>query len=326
MASYLLSPFAMDTIRVVQYRSLKPGPRLIILGAVHGNETCGTKGIERLIGEFERGELTLACGQLTLVPVTNPKAYAQGKREGDRNLNRDFRPAVSPETAEDRIANFLAPLLANHDVLVDLHSFSAPGEPFVFIGPTDNTAELEPFSGAAQEEALAAVLGPKRIVFGWLAAYAGGVARRKASGSPAALIQESVAYGIGTTEYMRSQGGIACTVECGQHADPHAPEVAYWAARNAIAHLGITNLPAPASSGPKQVIELMQVFDRPPGHSEFPTTWKSFDSLAENDSIANTEGGALQAPTAGFVVFPNPNTAVGREWFYFARPSSRHIA
>jgi uncharacterized protein len=316
----------MDTIRVVQYRSLNPGPRLIILGAVHGNETCGTHGIERLIGEFERGELTLRCGQLTLVPITNPRAYAQGKREGDRNLNRDFRPAVSPETAEDRIANFLAPLLAAHDVLVDLHSFSAPGEPFVFIGPLNNTANLEPFSGAAQEEALAAVLGPKRVVFGWLAAYASGVARRKASGSPAALIQESVAYGIGTTEYMRAQGGIACTVECGQHADPQAPEVAYRAARNAIAQLGITALPSPTSVGTKQVIELTQVIDRPEGRSDFAHTWRSFDSLTENDIIATTENGPIKAQTNGFVVFPNPNTAVGREWFYFARQSTRHIA
>jgi uncharacterized protein len=316
----------MDTIRLVQYRSLQPGPRLIILGAVHGNETCGTKGIERLIGEFERGDLVVSRGQITFVPVTNPKAYAQGKREGDRNLNRDFRPAVSPETAEDRIANFLAPLLANHDVLVDLHSFSAPGEAFVFIGPQDNQAELEPFSKAAQEEALAAVLGPKRIVFGWLAAYAGGVARRKASGAPAALIQESVAYGIGTTEYMRSQGGIACTVECGQHADPQAPEVAYWAARNAIAHLGLSALPAPSSSGTKQVIELVNVVDRPAGESAFATTWRSFDALAENDIIANTGSGPIKAPANGFVVFPNPSTAVGREWFYFARPSSRQIA
>jgi uncharacterized protein len=279
MASNLTLPVAMDTIRVVQYRSLNPGPRLIILGAVHGNETCGTAGIERLILEFERGEITLTRGQITFVPITNPKAYALGKREGDRNLNRDFRPAVSPETAEDKIANFLAPLLATHDALVDLHSFSAPGEPFVFIGPQNNQGELEPFGGAAQEEALAAVLGPSRIVFGWLAAYAGGVTRRKAGGSPAALIQESVAYGIGTTEYMRAQGGIACTVECGQHADPQAPEVAYRAARNAIAHFGLACLPAPTSNGPKQVIELVQVLDRPQGESAFTKPWRSLTPL-----------------------------------------------
>ena len=36
-------------------------------------------------------------------------------------------------------------------------------------------------------------------------------------------------YGIGTTEYMRSQGGYAITLECGQHQDPAGPEVAYQA-------------------------------------------------------------------------------------------------
>jgi hypothetical protein len=33
-------------------------------------------------------------------------------------------------------------------------------------------------------------------------------------------------YGVGTTEYMRSAGGYALTLECGHHADPAAPDVA----------------------------------------------------------------------------------------------------
>jgi len=73
----------MTTIESIQYRSLARGPRLIVLGAVHGNETCGTHGIRRVAAEFAAGSLALTCGTLTLVPIANPVAYARGQREGD---------------------------------------------------------------------------------------------------------------------------------------------------------------------------------------------------------------------------------------------------
>ncbi len=58
-----------------QYRGFMPGPRLIVTGAVHGNETCGTRAIERVIDELARGELRIVRGQVTFVPVCNPLAY-----------------------------------------------------------------------------------------------------------------------------------------------------------------------------------------------------------------------------------------------------------
>jgi len=241
----------MTIIESIQYRSLARGPRLIVLGAVHGNETCGTQAIRRVIAEFASGALAISRGTITLVPVANPVAYARGQREGDRNLNRDFREVISPETAEDRIANHLAPMLSAHDVLLDLHSFSSQGEAFAFIGPPDNSGDLEPFARAADEESLAAVLGPRRVVHGWMTAFAAGVAARKRSGVTGSAINDSVAYGIGTTEFMRSRGGCAVTLECGNHADPSAPEVAYQAIHRTLAHLGLLDAPAPASTGPK---------------------------------------------------------------------------
>ncbi len=45
------------------------------------------------------------------------------------------------------------------DVLVDLHTFSAPGEPFVFFGPADNQEELEPFRRSADGLRQALFLG-----------------------------------------------------------------------------------------------------------------------------------------------------------------------
>lgn len=318
----------MNHLEIRQFRSLARGPRLIVLGAVHGNETCGTSGIRRVMAELADGSLALARGSLTLVPVANPVAYARGQREGDRNLNRDFRAVISPESAEDRIANHLAPLLAEHDVLLDLHSFSSQGEAFAFIGPADNQHDLEPFAQAAAEEALAAILGPRRIVHGWMQAFAAGVAARKGKGLGAAgsAINDSIAYGVGTTEFMRARGGYAVTLECGNHADPQAPELAYQAIHRTLAHLGLVAAPAPISPGSKEVIELHQVHDRREPGDTFTRAWRSFDPLRKGEAIGQRASGeVLSAPEDGYVVFPNPNALPGREWFYFARHSDRHI-
>ena len=56
--------------------------RLIALGAVHGNETCGTRAIERLLAELAAGRQRIVRGRLTLVPVTNRLAYERGTRGG----------------------------------------------------------------------------------------------------------------------------------------------------------------------------------------------------------------------------------------------------
>ena len=63
---------------------------------------------------------------MTFVPITNALAYQRQQRMGERNLNRNLRPQLKPVDHEDRIANVLCPLLARHDVLLDLHSFHSP--------------------------------------------------------------------------------------------------------------------------------------------------------------------------------------------------------
>jgi predicted deacylase len=316
----------MQPFKSVSYASTRPGTRLVVLGAVHGNETCGTRAIERVIGEIDAGTIRLVAGRLTLVPVTNPLAYAEHRRAGDRNLNRKLAPSTAPREYEDHVANWLCPLLAEHEVLLDLHSFLSPGEPFVFLGPPDNAGPLEPFAHAAREEALALRLGVGRAVDGWLDTYAIGVARRHelAAQLPEAALDLDPRYGIGTTEYMRSVGGSALTLECGQHEDAEAPGVAYRAILNTLAHLGLTDAPDPAPTPGVESLRLCEVVDRLHAGDTFAKAWKSFDPVAAGERIgARHDGTAVVAPFAGYVVFPNAKGEPGKEWFYLARASSR---
>jgi len=311
-------------LRWQRFVSLEPGPRLIVTGAVHGNETAGTRGIERVLAEIERGEVPIVRGSVTFLPIANPLAYAKGQRFGDRNLNRRLLPTAEPHDNEDRIANVLCPLLAEHDVLLDLHSFLSPGEPFVLRGPADNVGPLEPFAHAAAEARLCAHLGVRRVVDGWMEAYAAGVARRRRLRLTPEAVNEDPAYGIGTTEYMRTTGGYAVTLECGQHDDPAGPDVARQAVRQALALLGIADLPLAPPQGPFECLTLATVVDRHAAGDVFVRDWTSFDPLAPGDLIARrADGTELRATEAGYIVFPDHGALPGHEWFYLARPSRR---
>jgi predicted deacylase len=293
--------------------ALAPGPALIVLGAVHGNEVCGAHAIARTIDDLLHGRLLLARGRLTLVPVANPLAFGKHTREGERNLNRRFIPRTEPRDYEDRVTAQLAPLLAAHDALLDLHSFHTPGDPFAMVGPRNNPGPREPFARAPEEMALARALGAPRIVEGWLEVYDRAA---RARGQP------PDEEGIGTTEYMRTQGGYAVTIECGQHDDPESIEVAQRALHGALAHLGLAHVDAPAACT-ASAARLHDVVLRESPQDRLTRDWRSFDAVQAGDTIGlRADGRPVQATRTGCVLFPHPQAKPGREWFYLAEPAA----
>lgn len=315
-----------QNLRAHRISGLASGPRLIVTGAVHGNETAGTKGIRRVLAEIDGSDIEIVRGSVTFVPVCNPLAYNHMRRMGDRNLNRRLQPTATPQDNEDRIAGVLCKWLAEHDVLLDLHSFRSPGQPFVMRGPADNRGALEPFAHAAAEAQLAAHVGPSRIVEGWMQAYADGVARRKSRGLTPGAVHEDPSYGVGTTEYMRSQGGYGITLECGQHDDPAGEDVAYHAIRQTLALLGLADLPLAPPARPFECLRLAEVIDRHAEGDRFVKTWTSFDPLAEGELIAlRADGSEVRAPRSGYIVFPDVSAVPGHEWFYLAQVSERAL-
>ncbi len=320
-------PPAPDHLRIHGFASLEPGPRLIVLGGVHGDETCGTVGIERTLAELDSGALQLLRGELTLVPVANPLARRLMRREGERNLNRLFKPTPTgqaPADYEARITDLLCPLLERHDVLLDLHSFQSEGEAFAMIGPRDNTGTLEPFARAFEEGQLALHMGTSRVVEGWLDIYAAGLAQR-AGGKPAD--EAALAFGWGTNEYMRSRGGYGVTLECGQHQDPAAPEVAHRAIHAALRLLGMTSAePGVEPPAAPALLRLVSVTDRDSEDDQFVREWATFDPVAKGEPIGvRADGNVIAAERDGFIVFPNSAALPGTEWFYFAVESERDL-
>ena len=54
-----------SSLTVYQFAGLQTGPKLIVLGAVHGNETCGAVAIQKIRQDIEAGMLPIERGTLT---------------------------------------------------------------------------------------------------------------------------------------------------------------------------------------------------------------------------------------------------------------------
>ena len=292
------------TVKIVTLRALEPGPVFTVLGAVHGNERCGPEAIRRLIDGFDRGDVVLRRGTLQLVPVANPRAYEQGVRFVERNLNRQFYRKDVKTHYEDHLDPVLCDLLDATQVLLDLHSYTSRGGPFIFSGGNN-----------AKEFAFAQSLGVSDFVTGWGEAFGNADGSRE---------------GQGTTEYARLGGAIAVTLECGHHTNADAPDIGHRAMLRALDHLDMldpgcaaaSQIDRDATSDKHRYVRMKSVFRREAGAS-FAKPWQHFDAVARGEPMAILAGGAtIAAPEDGFIVLPKDKAAPGEEWFYFGAVAS----
>lgn len=280
-----------QSIKSVRFDGLKPGPHLLVLGAVHGDETCGPLGIIRVIEEFEAQVRTLQKGSVTFVPVCNPRAFHQGVRFCERNLNRALYVKEQPRAYEDWIDRILCRVLDEADVLIDLHSYASKGSAFCFLG-----------TSSEKEIALCRSLGINDFVYGWADAFG------KVLADPR--------DGMGTVEYARSKGALATTVECGHHNNADAPDIAYQVICAGLTHLGLCAGQRPVVSD-QRFVKMHSVFFKDQ-EGALEQHWCHYDQVKAGEILARySSGEMIVAPTDGYIVLPKLTAPIGGEWFYF---------
>lgn len=114
------------------------------------------------------------------------------------------------------------------------------------------------------------------------------------------------------------------TLECGFHDDPLAEHVAYRAIRNALAHRWLTDGDQPQPVVGLECLQLCEVINRQNAGDRFVQPWTSFEPVMQGQVIAERANSEkVVSPSDGCIVFPNPDAALGTEWFYLARTSDR---
>ncbi|ONG50208.1 peptidase M14 [Pseudoroseomonas deserti] len=144
-----LRPWASGNLLpgVWSFSSDRPGPHVALVGLIHGNEIAG--GI--LLARWLEQGLRPARGRLTLI-LANLAAFARFdpadptlSRFVDEDLNRVWCDKVLDgprDSAELRRARQLRPLLAEVDILLDLHSMLWPSDPLMLAGGSLRARQL----------------------------------------------------------------------------------------------------------------------------------------------------------------------------------------
>jgi predicted deacylase len=222
------------------FASDRPGPRITIQALTHGNEVCGAISNDWLLREGVRpvrGTLTLTFANVEAYQTFNP-ADPFSSRCVDEDFNRLWTAEVLDGTRQTRDlarARALRPVYDATDYLLDLHSMTDPCVPLSLAGQQRKGLEL------------AFALGvPQHIIID-----AGHAAGRR----------------------LRDYGGFddgedprnALLIECGQHWEQAAPEVAKQASLRFLRHFGMVEpafLDAHMNPGPlpaQKAIEITHV-------------------------------------------------------------------
>jgi succinylglutamate desuccinylase len=277
----------------------RPGPTLVLVGGLHGNEPAGVVATQRIFaaleagGGIDRGRLVGLAGNL--------EALSRNQRYLDYDLNRCWNPrhvcrlrqgeGDSPRPAEDEelraIDRELERLRAEAEgqvYLLDFHTTSAPKLPF---------ATLE---DRLQNRQLVFEL-PVPVVLG---------------------LEEELADTL--TSYASSRGVITAGFESGQHSDPQSvtrAEAAIWitlgacglvdreraevteARRFLVAEMTTEagSVPAIVEVGYRHAITPDDWFRMDPG-------WTNFQPVRKRQVVAMDRNGPVAAPRAGRMLMP----------------------
>lgn len=257
------------------------GATLCVVGGVHGNEPAGVRAVEELRARYPSGDCLRRGRLITL--VANSCAVHERRRAIDFDLNRAFG-ADGEEGHEATLAALLAPQLAGADVVLDLHSTSAPSP--VFAAGAESDRHLD-FCHA---------VGAEFFTYGW-----------SAPRQHTMLVDEA-----------DRQGAVGLLVECGQHRLARTEQTALGCALRALEWLGMVD-PAragrPAGESPcvVQVSEIVQA-ERDPLYMN--RNFHNFELVRRGTEVCRGNSMAWRAPRDFLILIPaRRRVAAGEDAF-----------
>ncbi len=255
---------------VWRFASDRSGPHVVVQALTHGNEVCGAIALDWLLGEAfrpARGTFTAVFANVDAYQLFDP-AEPFASRCVDEDFNRLWTDDVldGPRTSTELArARALRQVYDAADYLLDLHSMTDPCPPLALAGRQRKGLEL------------ALALGvPAHIVVD--AGHAAGKRLR------------DYAF-FDDPEDPRN----ALLVECGQHWERAAPEVARQATLRFLRHFGMVEAEFldehldPQPLPPQRAIEVTDVV------------------------TIETDGFAFASPAAGLDVLPKGGTLLARD-------------
>ena len=289
---------------IASVRGSDPGPTLVIVGGIHGNEPAGVVAAGRVVSRLLehrsrlRGEIILLRG--------NTRALERKVRYIDSDLNRQWidQPNNS-EISESLERGELLEILreaagrARGDVyFVDLHTTSAAGKPFATVGDTLRNRRF------ALQFPITIVLGLEEQIDGTL------------------------------LEYLNNLGAITMGFEAGQHEAPTSVDNHEALIFNAVVATGNfqrEDLPEflhhrlllKRASGGKRVVEIRHRHAIAPEHGfQMKPGFRNFQPVKRGQALARDRDGEIAALETGLILLPLYQK-LGDDGFFLGRDVKR---
>jgi predicted deacylase len=272
------------------FESGRPGPHVMVNAITHGNEICGAIAVDRLLRmgvRPRRGTLTLSFANVEAFLRFDPqRPYAT--RFVDEDFNRVWNaPTLDGTRSSTELARAreLRPFVEAADYLLDIHSMLEPGPPVMICGPLEKGIRL------AFDVAI-----PRDVVSD--EGHANGTRMRDFAG-------------FGDPASPKN----ALLVECGQHWERAAEQVAWQTTWRFLRHLGVVDpdLAAREVAGdapaPQRLVRVTEaVVARTPAF-RFAREFRGMDVVPRaGDVIAYDGDETVRAPYDDCVlVMPVPN-------------------
>ncbi len=266
------------------------GPKTIVLGGVHGNETVGIDVIKKL-------EKTLSpeniCGSLTLI-FGNPEANKQDKRFIDIDLNRLMSEEILAQSAaksslnnEEKRSVEIAPLFESVDYLLDLHATIKPSVGFCYSDNTEQHHALCSFFDVAY------VLSPEE---------------------PHITSTMSTCF----DNYADALGGIGLTLEAGWLKDDSLLGTTYDSVINYLSYIGTLKQTATPPNKPQKKLLIYKELIAKTDDFAFTFDIKNFDKLEPGKVFATDGGEEITVERESYMIFPKTIFKAGVETGYLA--------
>jgi hypothetical protein len=301
------APLLLENRQLGRIDGRQRGPTLLCLGGVHGNEPAGVLALQRVFRHLHaagtplRGDFIGLAGNLT--------ALARGRRFIDRDLNRLWtperlaavqRPGLSVEDREQvQLLRAIEAVLkrARGDVfVVDLHTTSGLGPPFVTLGDTLRNRAF------ARRLPIPIILGIEEQLEGTL------------------------------LDFIDTMGVVTLGVEGGQHEAPQAVDNSEAAVWIALVAAGIVRRAAilphyeaarrRLRESARHVPPVLEVRYRhavqPQDNFRMKPGYLNFQPLVRGEVLAHSRAGDVRAPENGRILMPLYQE-LGNDGFFLVR-------
>jgi predicted deacylase len=256
-----------DIPGVVTRESGCPGPHVVLLSLMHGNEFSGAIVLDRLLREHltpVRGKVSFGFVNLAAFERFDPRTPTLS-RFVDEDINRVWDEPILTgprQSIELNRAREIRPLIDRADVILDLHSMLWPSDPVILCGPTARGRELG-------------------YAMGW---------------PPTVVADAGHANGPRLIDYAGSAGSeaTAVLVEAGQHWLPETVDTAMASVSGLLRHLGVVtadaSLPPPPPQAPIRVALVTDVVTARTSSFSFVRAWHGGEVVANRDTVIAIDG------------------------------------